>query len=443
MVLPLPLVPFESYMLADDRPAYPMNTFLRLRLSGQFDRTALETALVTAFGRHPLMAARARPSGRRLVWCPAEQLPAIQWLNTAPTESLPRLAPIDVRRTPGSRVAVREGPGQADLILQTHHACSDALGMLAFVDDLLAAYALARGVAGAPPLPQLRPEQLAQRGRFEVTRPRFLRVCPNPVPRWRGARRFLLHTPEPLVPHAAQAANRPTPPAYPSSLTRRLSEARTAEILTAAKRLGVTLNDLLARELFLCLRRWRRHHMPGKSRGWLRLCVPVNLRTPAQDQLPAANVVSMVFLDRRDEDLQDPPRLLASIHDQMQQIKRLGLGSAFVHSVGLCRRVPGLLEHMCGARRCLSTVVFTNLGILFSRGSWAGHHGRVAVDGMVLQDLDVLAPLRPLTCAAFAVWSYARRLCCTLHYDSRVLAEGPATELIDEFFGSILRAKSA
>jgi hypothetical protein len=431
VVPPLPLVPFESYMLADHRPAYPMNSLVRLHFSGRFDRATLETALSTALSRHPLLTALVCGPKRRRIWRPAEHPPTIQWLDALPAESLPGLPPLDVRVAPGMRVAVCEGAGQTHMILQAHHACCDGLGMFGFAEDLLTAYAIARGVAAAPALRPLRPELLAGRGRFDMTTPRLLKVCPNPFPRLDGLRRFLLRAPEPLVAHQPQAADHRPPPAYPASLTRRLDEVQTGRILAAAKALGVTLNDLLARELFLTLGWWRQRHAPGQPDGWLRLCVPMNLRTAAQDQLPAANVVSMVFLDRRNRDLRDPQRLLASLHDQMQRIKRLQLGPTFVRSVGLCRRWPGLLERMCRARRCLATVVFTNLGILFQRCPLADRGGPVAVDGLVLQDMDLLPPLRPLTCAAFTAWSYARRLYFTLHYDPRVLAEHQARELID------------
>ena len=86
----------------------------------------------------------------------------------------------------------------------------------------------------------------------------------------------------------------------------------------------------LARDWFLTVNGWKMRHFPKPSGGWLRLCVPISLRSDDHRGLPAANVVSMVFLDRRRNGLVDPEQLLRGICREMNQIKRLRLGEAFV-----------------------------------------------------------------------------------------------------------------
>ena len=54
----LPLIPFERYMLVDDRPGYPMSFVFVVELAGTPDRTALEAAFQAALARHPLLSAR-------------------------------------------------------------------------------------------------------------------------------------------------------------------------------------------------------------------------------------------------------------------------------------------------------------------------------------------------------------------------------------------------
>jgi NRPS condensation-like uncharacterized protein len=439
MVLPLPLAPFEHYMLADDRPAYPMNIVLRLRFSGRLDRTMLESALATALARHPLLTAVVRRCGRRWIWTAAERLAAIRWLDVPPAEALPELAPLDVRVAPGIQLSVCERPRQVDLVLQVHHACCDGLAVATFVEDLLTAYAIEHGAATICLRP-LQPEQLARRRRLGMGVRRFGPGLPHPLAALRGAREFLGRASEPLVPHQTQATDGRPRTGYPAALTRRLDEVQTAHLLATAKALGVTLNDLLAREVFFSLVWWRQRHAPGRTDGWLRLCLPISLRTPAHDRLPAANVVSMVFLDRRDADLRDAGRLLTSIHDQMQLIKRLGLAPTFVRSLGWRQWLPGSLERVCQTPRCLATAVFTNVGILFQRCPLADGQGRVTAGDLVLENMDWLAPLRPLTCAALAAWTYARRLRFTLHYDPHVLTAPQAGELIENLVARVRRS---
>jgi len=247
-----------------------------------------------------------------------------------------------------------------------------------------------------------------------------------------GARQFLMRHPEPLVPHRAQLDEGPAPAGYPTSLTRQLDPAEWAGFVAAARRRGVTTNDLLARDVFLSLGDTRRR-LGIDLGGWCRLTVPVNLRTLADRRLPAANVASMVFLDRRAPDLGDPQRLLQSIHEEMALIKRLHLGLTFVLSVQLCRWLPGGLERMTRARRCAATGILTNMGAPLNCCPLPRRQGRLAVGGAVLQGVDVLAPLRPLTCAAWAVMVYAGCLHITLHYDARVLTATDARALLDDF----------
>ena len=64
-IFPLPLVAFERYMLADDRPEYPMTFTLTLRLAGTVDREAFEAAVDEALARHPLLVALVEGSSRR------------------------------------------------------------------------------------------------------------------------------------------------------------------------------------------------------------------------------------------------------------------------------------------------------------------------------------------------------------------------------------------
>ncbi len=252
--------------------------------------------------------------------------------------------------------------------------------------------------------------------------------------------RFLFHRPDPLIPCQVQETDGMTSPDYPATLSRRLEESETADLVAAAKTLGVTINDLLAGDLFCSLARWRQDYAPDRQDAWLRVCVPVSLRSPAHDRLPAANLVSMVFLDRRGRDATDAGPLLSWVHGQMQRTKRFGLAPVFVHSVGLLQRVPGGLEWACQASRCRSTAVLTNLGVLFQGTPWSGGRRGVVADSLVLEDVDSFAPLRPLTYAAFCASTYERRLGLTLHYDSRVLATGQAVELIDGFADRLRRS---
>ncbi len=65
---PLPLTPFERYMLADDQPGYPMVAVMELQFGGRLDVDLLRAAFVPAIERHPLLVARIQGAGPNAVW---------------------------------------------------------------------------------------------------------------------------------------------------------------------------------------------------------------------------------------------------------------------------------------------------------------------------------------------------------------------------------------
>ncbi|MGW8256044.1 MAG: hypothetical protein ACWGMZ_01015 [Thermoguttaceae bacterium] len=144
-----------------------------------------------------------------------------------------------------------------------------------------------------------------------------------------------------------------------------------------------------------------------------------------------ANVVSMIFLDRRPEDFGGAERLLKTITDEMQLIKRNQLGLTFVLSLAALRKIPGVVPRMVRSDNCRATSVLTNLGKAFSGVSLPRRKGCIVAGNVVLEEMELLAPIHPYTCATFAVFNYAHRLCVSLHYDPRVLSASLAGELLD------------
>jgi len=434
--LPFPLVPFEAYMLLDDRPAYPMNFFIRLRFSGRFDRPALKSALATAVARHPLLAACVRQRGRqRFDWVAAEPPePRLDWSNGSSTDDYPHCPGIDLRTEPGLRLRVLETEEATDLLLQFHHCCCDGLAAYAFVGDLLVAYDLAHG--GGSKRAKLRPldqERLRQRGTFGLTPGKFLRMAHQQVTGLLGVWNFFTHAPVPVIPHQTQPADSPLPEAFPTAYTDQFDRSDSTRLRKAAKLQGVTVNDLLARDLFLALADFRSRHGAPDERQWLRFSIPVNLRTAGDRRLPAANVVSMVFLDRRPDRFGSPGGLLKGIHEQVQRIRRRQLGLTFVLSLRAFQTLPGGLSRATRDDRCTATCVLTNVGAPLAGVRLPRRDGRIVTGNMVLESVDSLAPIRPYTCAAFAVTRYAHKLLITLNYDPRPLSAGQAKNLLATF----------
>jgi NRPS condensation-like uncharacterized protein len=447
MILPLPLSPFEEYMVRDDRPSFPMDFFVRLRFSGHFTRAALQAAVQTAIDRHPLLRAVVRCERRdRWQWWPTNgKSGEIHWLPGGSNDSFPSTSAIDLNREPGLRLSVLAGPDESDLVAQFHHACCDGFGAIQFLEDVLVAYAQALAPSDdPPPLRPLQEEFLRTRGRFGLSASKLLKLLPRQLAGLLGVLRFFAHSPMPLAESREIPADEP-PTAhspYPAVCDARLSREDTSSLMAAAKREHVTLNDLMVRDWFLTMGDFRARHFSNGEDGWLRLAVPLNFRGPEDGCIPAANIVSMVFLDRRRSDFVDPKSLLHSIHRKMRQIKLGRLGLTFVFALAAARALPGGLSGLTRANRCSASAVLTNLGMPLRRSPLSTTEGRVVAGDVVLEAIDVLAPLRPHTHAAVGVLTYAGRLHVALHYNPAAIPAAQADDLVATFMAR-LRASGA
>jgi hypothetical protein len=436
MSLSLPLTTMEEFFFWEDRPAYPCSCFARLRFSGCLDRAAFQAAVRTVVSRHPLFAAKIEADRRgRLRWAGVEDpQPRIEW-ESAPTGGpIPRGTRLDLRQEIGLRCFVRTNETHSDVTLQFHHACSDGAGFTLFMRELLVAYALVYGNAPRRAyLADLDLGLLAGRGRFGLTFGKLLRMMPQQMVGLAGARQFLMRKPAPIVPHRAAPSDGPLPEQYPAMVHCAFDRETTAKLRMAAVRQGVTYNDLLARDLFLAISEWRVRQKIDDDGGWLRMMIPVNVRSGDDRLMPAANIVSNVFLDRRKPDFADPERLLRGIHEEMDLIKRLRLGFTFIFGTALCRRFFGGLEKQVRADKCAVSCVFTNVGTMLAHVPLQRRDDLIVAGNVTLDGLDIVVPFQPYSCVTVAVAVYAHRLGITMHYDPRPITAEQAGELMETF----------
>lgn len=434
-MLTLPLTAFEEFLIWEDRPAYPWSIFARLRFSGRIDRHAFEAAVASIMPRHPLLISRLELRGRRLFWVVQPgALPQVTWSAVPSGEAFPAAHRQDLREVLGLKLFVVEDLDSCDVTLQFHHACCDGAGIAVFVADLLVAYALATGARSRRlQLAPLDPGRLGRRGAYGLNFWKFAKLLPRQMRDVAGIRQFFARTPVPLLPHRVAHDHDPPPAGFPATRGHTFSKAETAALHQTARRLGVTANDLLARDIFLALNEWRARHGGGDEDAWLRLMVPTDLRTPADRLLPAANVVGSIFLDRRGGDFSDPARLLAGIASELQDAKDNRLGLVFVYSLRALGLLPGALQHNARRDRCSVTSIFSNMGKVLRRLPLPRDNGRHVVGNMTLERIEGVAPIRPYNCVTFLATEYAGRLTMTLHYDPRPIGAALADDLAATF----------
>lgn len=441
MAFPIPLTAFEEYMVLDGTASHPMEFFFRLRFAGRLDVDALRSACEETLARHPLLRARIdRRPGRRPRFVAAADTRAAFVVVERPAadhpDDYPSPPPLDTDRGPLVRLTALTPPaGRADdetgtdLLAQFHHAGCDGLGALDFLEDL-ATIAAARIDARPPRLDRLEPARLARRWRYGFDAWGLLASLPRQARGLEGVWQYVRNAPARLPP-----GDRTAGPRRLATCSVACDAATTGGLRREATRLGVSLNDLAAAALFEALRETlatteeaRPRAAGRRDRSVVRLSIPMNLRQTADRRLPAANVVSMVFLDRSAAAIDEPDGLLRSIHDEMQLIRRLGLGMTFLFTLWAARLTPGGIGGLVRNQRTAATALFTNIGRLFRRSCRPGG-GLLRIGPATLESIDGLAPLRRGTPLAVTAAEYAGSWTFTLRYDPAAVSAEQARRI--------------
>ncbi len=425
-------------MFFDDCPDYPMTGVFRLRFSGKLNFDAMDVAIQQTVERHPLVRSTVRDDAKHgYFWSVADSstIKLERW-TANPQNEYPVASFMDLKKEVGTRIWLVERSDANDLVAQIHHACTDALGMCLFIEDVLLSYAKIVGAIGSNI--QLRPldnQRMPLRNQFGLTWKKILRLIPKQILGLHVLGKFFLRNALPL---GSPRQNTETEPVvFPSPMSLDFDTNTTSKILVAAKSKKVIVNDLLTRDLFLAINAWRSKNEPQQKKGWVRFFVPINHRVQADATLSAANIMSAVFLERHPGQLNDPELLLRSLHAQMQKVKRYQLGFLFIAAHALLSRLPRLRKRVICQGKCISSCVFSNIGVVFQHSPLPQQDGKLVIGDTTLDSIDFVAPLRPLTAAAFCVCTYAGRLSVNLHFDPRAISKLQAKDLLQTLSGKV------
>jgi len=440
----LRLTPFEEYMLLDNHPAYPMSSFALFRFRGQCNRQVFHKSVDQVIPCHPLLACSVEKTARNVYcWKPNEH-PNILTFTDADTPTDGGFTPpfsvrgIDLFREPAIKLTLWTQATETFLFVEVHHSATDAAGIFLFLEDLFTEYAVRCGslpsdVSRRP----LDPGLLAQRGKYGRTFGTAIRTLPRQLWGLTRAWKFLMNRPLPLVPFKPNLQRQEPASGFPTFLYKEFDGAETQRVRSKAKKHGVTINDLLLHATFSAMETCRRSwNVPLEhSSGQLRLAVPTDLRTPNVVEIPAANIVSMVFLDRKPKNIRDDVAFLQGIHREMAHIKRCNLGLAFIHGLTIYKKLFGDYRKMINQERCWATGTVSNLGRLFVGTPFpAATDGCLRIGDMELANIYSMPPIRPQSVFGACVSTYAGRLTLTLQYDTEALTRRQAEELLNAMF---------
>jgi|GEM_PF-3401391 len=442
-LFPMVFEPFEEFMLANDRPG-ARNTFaMELTFAGKVQREAFEAGLDRALSRHPLFCALiVRRYWFRPRWVDAAGIrPRVVWSDSADQFNSSHDEGIDLSREVGLRFYIWNGAADSKMFVIFHHCCCDAVGAVQFLSDLFTGYA--RNVdadsAELPDYPYVLPEKLKQRGDLHIHpqqgRQFWWYLWQSLV---YASRTFLLPAARLAVPRSHDAEK--VPPAKSCGcLTDRLGRDVHRALKNLARRQGVTVNDLLMRELFLGIRDWNATHEPGLNGQWLSLMVPANLRTLEQDGMPAANIVSATFFKRHAEECADPARLLESISQESVYLRTTRFAAGFLTYLRWLRWIPGF-RSACGHGGYFATAVFSNVGDVWrlcKNGFPSDFHGHAIMGNLVLKDVNSASPLPNGARAAFTIWQANEQLRVGLRYDANHFSLSEARSLLSLYVSRV------
>jgi NRPS condensation-like uncharacterized protein len=434
-------------MVVEDRATHPMSIEIVCELDGQADPAALRKALHGALRRHPLLAARLSGRGRRARWIAAACRVSIeeQYVGEG-TPSAASVAPDDNRW--GVRVRVTYGVSETTLRFEFAHAVVDGIGALQYIGDVLGLYG--EETASPDMRPRFLPldvEQLRRRRYFDIRIPHP--VSPAVALKAMLTESWKVLTRRPSVLRATSDAVQSIPGNEQNVPRFTMAGDAWKRYADVASSSGVTVNDLLLRDVFLTMRNWNASLGNTRSAYWLRTTVPTSLRYRKALRMPAANVLGYAFLTHRSSECDDPATLLASIAGEMQAVTQWGLGSFFVKAVEYADRVPGLLWAGSRLSRRFSTLVFSNVGDTSRRFRvrFPSDRGHLVVGNLILRHAYGTPPVRPGTRIAMGTMSCGEHTSFAVRYDQRHFGRDTATAFLEMFreqlFGTSAAAREA
>lgn len=427
---PLDLTPFELLMIRDDRHAYPMVAEIRLMLSGNVDRCAMEAAVQNAAIRHPLLNARLENRrDRRPRWSAGKHPTIVEWGTS--TECTDRdVTHIDLSTESGLLVIADVNQDKLQLRIRVHHANCDGIGVFVFLEDVLAEYANATSDLPRIELRRIDQTALKRRGRLEWNSRNMLQRIRHFA---FGARQtWKFATRKPVTIHATANESRGDRSSNVARTHCRESSGLLSRLRRTAAKNNVTLNDLLLRDWFLAIRKWNTRHDNRGANALLRLLMPCNLREDKHHELSAANVMGYSFLSRTTNDCDDHDELLRGISLETEFIRTRRASLIFIRTLEAANALPMGQYLMPTSDRCLATALLSNIGdpTMAFDAAFPRHNGRLVVGNLVLDEIEAYSPIRPQTRAGIVVNTYANQLSIGMTYDRSALPSSAASSLL-------------
>ena len=436
----IPLSDFEWYMLCDDRPSHPMVFVVAADIIGRLSEPEFRQAARDLLASQPLLRSVVDGSGKSATWRQVE-IPAdivkFEIVNDNElTRRMPGVTRIDIRTRPGILIEVLTSNEQAKITLHLHHSSCDGIAGAQLISELLARYGqMTAGDGRKPTFDPPREEDLALRENYEppetASAPRPKRSVLQIAAK---IGRLLLRKPTPIA-SSAQRGCASFEPANNAIRTASLDIDAHRALRAVANRLNVSLNDILLREMFMLIRDWNQQAKLPTGKRWMRIAMPLSMRTSRHAQIPACNIVSYALVTRRFCECSSPDELARSIHEQTGNVLFYREGLIALKLFRILRRFSFGMQLFLAAKSCMNTIVVENIGDVRRRfsGRFPLQDGRWVAGNVLVRRLYGVAPVRPNTLAAVSIGDYAGELSISLRTDGTALSEEDSRRFFEHY----------
>lgn len=428
-VFPMHLTPFESYMLIDDHPRFPMTFVFQFDFLGEIDPTAFQESVDKALLRHPMLRAIIQPAkASRDCWVSKEsydsQIDFGQRTENIMVEG--SSAFIDLRKDIGFKGWIRSDAQRTRFVALFHHSAVDGIGAYHFLNDVFWYYAKRFGKQ----IGELRSyDEKELRTRLKANVGNLVRAAEGVQPDFDRFRA------QPILPHQESSVAKGQTYEFPQFHSFVFDKNEHRELRLQAQARGQTLNDRLLESLMVGMLTWNEQQGGDVEGDDFCILMPLDLRTPEQAKLSAANVVTSSFIRRSAHQVRDRENLSSSLLHETICLKHRRHESDFMRQLISSPIRLNEAAKIYQEDSCHTSTIFSNAGDPTKRflNEFPREDGMFTCGNLQLEEMNGSSPLRSMTRVAFNSFTYRRKLKIGIRCDPQFFTGSDGKILLDHF----------
>lgn len=439
-LFPMPLTSMERFHWFDRNSRFNNHIFGRLVFKGSVDLQLADQATKHAYSRHPLLLCRIVEINGKQVWDWDSSLSeSFRWNGDRNDD--------DSTGTPCLKISCHQEGEFTHVLFEVSHAIGDGLAAIMGIVDVLQTYhgLVSNGDANVK-LRKLDDEALLQRDSLGLTRYSYLKhLWKQPLGLY-GAAKFINRKPLELFPSSKTIAPL-DPDSKPTIQGVWLDMEASQRLKEKAAELEVATNTLFFGELMKTLESFRDRYVESNS-PWIRVLLPMSVRTFADRRLSACNRATIVQVDRKASDFASA-NFYQSLDREIKIIREWELSKLFLLSIRGMAKVPGMLQKAATTDKCRGTAVFANLAeplrqlrVPTKPSELNSEVEQLHVGNLQLVDLDFVGPIRHRMPMNFSVQKHLGRFRISLHLDLRVVPVETGQEILSAYQQAMLNLVS-